>query len=60
LHNERDQLKKAYSNSSQGKANGPPVGLVGFLYLGGFLGGFLLALAGVQKLNGERYFLVPR
>jgi len=57
LNNKRDQLKKAYSNSSQGEAQSPPVGVVGFLYLSGFLGGFLLALAGVQQLNSKRCFL---
>jgi hypothetical protein len=54
LPDESEQLESANTHSGYSQSDGPPIGIVFFLYALGFLGGFLMALAGVQQLYHER------
>jgi hypothetical protein len=60
LDDEGCQLQQSNADTSNAETNNPPIGLSGILYLLGFLGGFGLALAGVEKLDGDGIFSVPR
>jgi hypothetical protein len=53
LDDESGQLQKGYADSGKAEPNNPPVGVSGILFLLGLLVGFGLALAGVEKLDGQ-------
>ena len=46
-------MKEPDSDKRESKNAHPPFGVVLVLYLGGLLGGFLVALAGVEQLDGD-------
>ena len=59
LNDESPQLQQSYSDTRETETDNPPVGIGGILFLFGLLGGFGLALAGVEQIDGERPFVGP-
>ncbi len=57
LRDKGKQLQYSDADESAREDTHPPFGVVLATYLVGLIGGFLIALAGVQQFDGERHFL---